>query len=102
MRFFSITLAALVAAMCAEAATSSPATQPSTQPEIAEIMVSEAENLVYVRRTGDVGFEGIQSLEDLRNNWNRLLDAAQLTPDERREAVDLFNRRIARVPGVDG
>lgn len=43
-----------------------------TDPEIAEIKVSEAENLVYIRQAGAVGFDGIQSLDDLRNNWNRL------------------------------
>ena len=39
-----------------------------TDPEIAEITVSETENLVYVRQAGAVGFDGMQSLEDLRNN----------------------------------
>ena len=29
-----------------------------------------------IRPEGAVGFEGIQSLDDLRNNWNRLMDAA--------------------------
>jgi hypothetical protein len=47
-----------------------------TKPEIAEINVSEAENLVYIRQAGAVGFDGIQSLEDLRGNWNRLMDVA--------------------------
>ena len=67
-----------------------------TEPGIAEIKVSETENLVYIRREGAVGFDGIESLEDLRNNWNRLLDAAGLSPDERREAVEMFNRAVAR------
>ena len=39
-----------------------------TNPGIAEIMVSETENLVYIRQAGAVGFDGIESLEDLRNN----------------------------------
>lgn len=47
-----------------------------TTPAIAEITVSEAEDLVYVRKADGVGFDGVQSLTDLRNNWNRLLDAA--------------------------
>jgi len=72
-----------------------------TNPEIAEIAVSETENIVYVRQACAVGFDGVQSLEDLRNNWNRLLDAAGLTPDERQEAVELFNSRIAKVPGTE-
>ena len=71
-----------------------------TEPQIAEIKVSEAENLVYIRQAGAVGFDGIQSLEDLRNNWNRLLDAAGLTPEERKQAVELFRARIDSVHGT--
>ena len=37
-----------------------------TNPDIAEIMVSEAENLVYIRKSGAAGSEGIESLTDLR------------------------------------
>jgi hypothetical protein len=72
-----------------------------TNPEIAEMTVSEAENLVYFRKSGAVGFDGMESLEDLRNNWNRLIDVAGLTPDERREAVDLFNSKVEKVPGTE-
>lgn len=71
-----------------------------TTPGIAEITVSESEDIVYVRRAGSPGFEGLQSLTDLRNNWNRLLDAADLTAEERREAVRLFSRRVAVLPGT--
>lgn len=72
-----------------------------TDPAIAEITVSETEDLVYVRKTGAVGFDGVQSLTDLRNNWNRLLDAADLTPDERRAAVRLFMTRVSVVPNTE-
>lgn len=72
-----------------------------TTPEIAELTVSETENLVYVRKAGAVGFDGLQSLEDLRSNWNRLLDVAGLTPEERREAVRLFNSKVEKVPGTE-
>ena len=71
-----------------------------TDPEIVEITVSEAEGIVYFRKAGAVGFDGLQSLEDLRNNWNRLLDVAGLTPDERRDAVHLFTQRVEKVPGT--
>jgi len=71
-----------------------------TTPEIAEINVSETENLVYIRKAGDVGFDGLQSLDDLRNNWNRLLDAAGLSDVERQHAVRLFNSKLAAVPGT--
>jgi hypothetical protein len=72
-----------------------------TDPEIAEISVSEAEGIVYFRKAGAVGFDGMQSLDDLRNNWNRLLDVAGLTPDERREAVQLFVDKVENIPGTE-
>ncbi|MGC8561334.1 MAG: hypothetical protein ACP5O1_11720 [Phycisphaerae bacterium] len=72
-----------------------------TTPEIVEITVGESDNLVYIRKTGAIGFDGIQSLEDLRDNWNRLLDAAGLTPEERKEAVTLFYSHVESVPGTE-
>ena len=74
--------------------------QSFTNPEIAEISVSETEGLVYFRQAGSAGFDGIQSLDDLRQNWNRLMDAAQLNADERAEAVSLFNAKVPTVPGT--
>jgi hypothetical protein len=71
-----------------------------TDPEIAELTVSESENIVYIRKSGAFGFDGLQSLDDLRNNWNRLMDVAGLTPEERAEAVRLFNERVEKVPGT--
>ncbi len=75
--------------------------QSFTNPEIAEITVSESEGLVYIRQSGAVGFDGIQSLDDLRGNWNRLLDVAQLSAEERAEAVRLFNSKVLKVPGTE-
>ena len=49
---------------------------------------------------GGVGFEGIQSLEDLRGNWNNLMDVAGLTPEERAEAVAMFKQKVEKVPGT--
>lgn len=72
-----------------------------TDPDIAELTVSESENIVYIRKAGAVGFDGLQSLEDLRNNWNRLIEVAGLTADERREAVELFNSKVETVPGTE-
>lgn len=71
-----------------------------TKPGIAELVVSEQENLVYIRPEGATGFDGIQSLEDLRDNWNRLMDAAGLTAEERREAVGLLSTKVSTVPGT--
>ena len=72
-----------------------------TDPEIAEITVSEAENLVYIRKVGGIGFDGIESLDDMRKNWNRLLDAAGLRAEERKEAVRLFKSKVEKVPGTE-
>lgn len=71
-----------------------------TDPQIVEITVSEQEDLVYVRKVGGVGFDGVHSLTDLRNNWNRLLDSAGLTADERHEAVKMFCLKVATIPGT--
>lgn len=73
-----------------------------TTPAIAEIKVSEAEDLVYVRKADSFGFDGLQSLTDLRNNWNRLLDAADLTEAERAEAVRLFMTRVSSLSLTGG
>lgn len=75
--------------------------QQFTNPQIAEITVSESENIAYMRKDGAVGFDGLQSLEDLRNNWNRLIDVAGLTPEERQEAVRLFISKVEKVPGTE-
>jgi hypothetical protein len=42
-----------------------------TDPQITEISVSEQEDLIYVRKVSDIGFDGVFSLTDSRNNWNR-------------------------------
>lgn len=71
-----------------------------TEPEVAEIVVSENENIVYIRQVGSAKFDGLQSMVDLRRNWNALMDAADLTAEERAEAVELFAARIRIVPGT--
>jgi hypothetical protein len=71
-----------------------------TNPQIAEITVSEEEGFAYIRKEGDIGFNDIESLKDLRDNWNNLMNAADLTPDERREAVRLFKERVGILPGT--
>jgi hypothetical protein len=65
-----------------------------TTPELAEVCYVEAEDLVYLRREGEVGFSGMQSLSDLRRNWSNLLDVAGLTPEERAYAEGLCASRI--------
>lgn len=72
-----------------------------TDPTIAELAVSEQENLVDIRQEGAAGFEGFQSLDDFRNHWNRFLEAAELTDEERTEAVQLFQERVSTIPGTE-
>jgi hypothetical protein len=72
-----------------------------TDPEIAELTVSESEGIVYIRKVGGLGFDGLQSLDDMRNNWNRLIDVAGLTVEERKEAVELFVSKVEKVPGTE-
>jgi hypothetical protein len=61
-----------------------------TNPEITELTVSESENLVYIRQVGAVGFDGTESLQDLRRNWNWLLDVdAQRAAGGRRVATNM-------------
>ena len=71
-----------------------------TNPEIAEIAVSETEGIVYFRKAGAVGFDGLQSLDDLRENWNRLLDVAGLDTEERHEAVQMFRTKVEKIRGT--
>jgi hypothetical protein len=71
-----------------------------TEPEIAQIAVSEREQLAYIRTQHQVGYNTIVSLRDLRRNWNGLLDAAELTPDERRQAERLFRERVLSNTGT--
>jgi hypothetical protein len=42
----------------------------------------------------------MQSLEDLRHNWNRLIDVAGLTPEEQAVAVRLFVAKVGILPGT--
>ncbi len=64
-----------------------------TNPAIAEIAVSETEGIVYFRKAGAVGFDGLQGLEDLRQNcW--MLPAWTPMSDVRRYGCLL--RRLKR------
>jgi hypothetical protein len=39
--------------------------------------------------------------DDLRNNWNHLIDAAGLMADQRKEAMRLFGQRVLKLPGTE-
>ena len=71
-----------------------------TNPKILDIKVNEEEGAVYIQHEGDAGYDTVESLEVLRDNWNKLMDAADLTPEERREAVELFKLSVGVFPGT--
>ena len=72
-----------------------------TKPEIEELVVSEGDNLVFIRTAGAVKFNDRKPLDDVRSNWNRLMDAAALTPEERAVAVRLFKAKVEMVPETE-
>ena len=65
-----------------------------TNPAINELIVT-SDGFVLAEHVGDVGaneFMGEES--DLLRNWNNLLDAAGLTPEERTEAEAAYQSHI--------
>lgn len=54
-----------------------------TKPEIAEIAISEREDLVYLRTENYAGYNTILNVRDSRWNWAGLLGARGLTPEDR-------------------
>jgi len=62
-----------------------------TDPQIVELNVS-SDRFVLARTEGDIGFnEFIGSFDDLKRNWDNLLEVADLTADEKELANSLFN-----------
>jgi hypothetical protein len=61
-----------------------------TDPEIAEIVIT-SDNAALARHEGDVGCNAfLGSAGDLADNWNRLLDTAELADEERKLADAMF------------
>lgn len=69
-------------------------------PKIAKLAVSKRENVVHIQRVGAGGFNGMESLEDLRSSWNRLILVAGLMPEQRQASVEYFMSRVADVLGT--
>jgi len=64
--------------------------QEFTRPQLVGLTVT-SDGFVLGMHAGDIGFNDfIGARADLDRNWDRLLDAAELTPDERKEADRLF------------
>jgi len=65
-----------------------------TDPAINELVIT-SDGFVLLEHVGDVGannFFGEES--DLLRNWNNLLDAAGLTPEERTQAEDAYQSHV--------
>jgi hypothetical protein len=63
-----------------------------TSPAIAELAVT-SDGHVLARHLGDCGHNDyIGTVEQLETNWQRLLDAADLTIAERQEAEDAYQQ----------
>jgi len=65
-----------------------------TQPSISELVIT-SDGCVLARHDGDIGYNDfIGARSDLERNWNRLLDVAGLTNDERQLAKRKYRRHI--------
>lgn len=67
-----------------------------TNPSIAEMAIT-SDGFVIARHKGDAGMNDMMGTEtDLSRNWSELLAAAELSPDDRKAAQDMFQNRIQR------
>ena len=72
-----------------------------TDPRIDEMAVT-SDGFVMASHEGDIGMnEFVGALSDLESNWERLLDAAELTLEERTNAERLFRVKIEDHRGCD-
>ena len=64
-----------------------------TDPQVFEMAVSADEDILYIRKSGECGFNDLESYSDFRSNWAKLIDfpGVGLTPGDRLIAVALFN-----------
>ena len=69
-----------------------------TSPAIVELMVTSDGHLLACHE-GDCGCNDYLGwASDLEANWNRLLDVADLTPAERKEAEAAFEQAVGMTP----
>jgi hypothetical protein len=65
-----------------------------TKPAMASLVIT-SDGFVIAMHVGEIGDNNLLGSEsDLRRNWHNLLDAADLTEDERDEAFRLFNLKV--------
>jgi hypothetical protein len=65
-----------------------------TNPTIISILAKEEEDLFYIQHEGDIGYNHLNNLTSLRDNWNRLLNIADLSKCEMMNAHYLFATKI--------
>jgi len=71
--------------------------QEWTSPRLAELVVT-SDGFVMGRREGDIGHnEFLGSKADFDQNWSRLLDAADLTNEERKHAETLYRQTMRQL-----
>ncbi len=69
-----------------------------TSPRIAEIIIT-SDGVVLARDENDCGYNNVLgAIDQLRDNWSRLLDAADLDTTERMLADRLFTAKAGRWP----
>ena len=67
-----------------------------TDPSVAQLIVMD-DGFVLARHAGESQANTIIApLTDLQRNWAKLLDAANLSEDERQEANALFDKRVGK------
>jgi hypothetical protein len=65
-----------------------------TEPAIVSLVVT-SDGFVLAMHEGDIGYNAfIGSESDLKRNWENLLEAADLTGEERDEAFRLFHLKV--------
>lgn len=67
-------------------------------PQLVALTVT-SDGFLLARRKGDLGYDAfIGAYEDFRNNWLRLLDAAELSEVEKDTANKIFQTKVGRQP----
>lgn len=72
--------------------------QHFTNPQIVGLIITKSDGMLMGMHEGDCGYnEFLGTGKQLRDNWVRYLNTAQLTPAEREEAEAIYNNRVETV-----
>lgn len=62
-----------------------------------ESMIKTSDGMVIARQSGDIGYNiFIGHISEVDSNWKNLINAADLTSEEEKEAMRLYERMIQR------